>query len=330
MKPGLALILVMWLSAPALAGSLPEVEARVDTAKATLGDPIRLTLRLRHRPQEKPVLPPVAKLLPGFSAILEAGGSEVLDGGVDRIWRYELRLYSLGLHRVPPLPVSFIQTSGDTLVRTTQPLEIEVVSVRGEGEKVELGDIRPPVEIPGGVPLWLAGVLAALLLVALVAAIYWLVLRRGRSGKEEPAAAPTDYAAEFARIAAMGLVERGDFKRYYSLLSDNMRRFLEAVLQVEAMERTTDEIAAALGRIELEFPAINDVEKFLRAADLVKFARFSPGNENARRAPVAGVSIVKAIEAAREPSPTVETLAEVAASRDQADPSVPSQAPSPS
>ena len=326
----MALILVMWLSAPAPAATLPEVEARVDTAKATLGDPIRLTLRLRHRPQEKPVLPPVAKLLPGFFATLEAGGSEVLDGGVDRVWRYELRLYSLGSHRVPPLPVSFIQTSGDTLLRTTQPLEIEVVSVRGEDEKVELGDIRPPVDISGGVPLWLAGALAALLLVALAAASYWLVRRRGRGGKEEPAAAPTDYAAEFARIAAMGLVERGDFKRYYSLLADNMRRFLEATLQVEAMERTTDEIAAALRRIELESPARNDVEKFLRAADLVKFARFSPAMENARQAPAAGASIVKTIEAAREPSPTVETPADVAASRDRSDASVPSQAPSPS
>ena len=329
MRPGLALVLGIWLSAPALAAALPEAEARVDTARVTLGDPVQLTLRLRHRPEEKPALPPPAKVLPGFFARLEEGAGPVaVNGVVEQVRRYELRLYSLGLHRIPPLPVTFIQASGDTLVRTTQPLEIEVVSVRRDGEDVELGDIRPPVEIPGGVPLWLAAMLAALLLAALAAAVYWLLQRRARRGEAAPVVAPTDYAAEFARIAAMGLAERGDFKRHYSLLSDNMRRYLEAALQVDAMERTTDEIGAALRRIELEDPARAEVENFLRAADLVKFARFSPGIESARRAPAAGASIVKAMEAEREAAAAAERLAETAASTDQSSGSMPSRVPS--
>ena len=317
----------MWLNGPVLAAALPEVEARVDTARVTLGDPVQLTLRMRHRPLEKPALPPLAKVLPGYFSRLEAGsGSETVDGGVERVWRCELRFYSLGLHRIPPLPVTFIQASGDTLVRTTRPLEIEVVSLRREGEEVDLGDIRPPVEIPGGVPLWLAALLAALLLVALAAAVYLLLQRLSRKGEENPAVAPTDFAAEFSRIAAMGLVERGEFKRYYSLLSENMRRYLEAALQVEAMERTTDEIASALRRIQLEDRSRTDLENFLRAADMVKFARFSPGVERASRAPASGASIVRAIEAARQagsvPQPDPDDSVGPSAA------SVPTQAPS--
>lgn len=327
MNPSLPLLLVMWLNGPVLAAVLPAVEARVDTARVTLGDPVELTLRLRLRSWEKPALPPVARVLPGFFSRLEAGGgSEAVDGGVERVWRYELRFYSLGLHRIPPLPVTFIQTTGDTLVRATQPLEIEVVSVRREGEEVELGDIRPPVGIPGGVPLWLAAMLAALLLVALAAAVYWLLQRPSRKGEEAPAVAPTDFAAEFSRIAAMGLVERGEFKRYYSLLSENMRRYLEAELQVEAMERTTDEIASALRRIDLEDGARTDLEEYLRAADMVKFARFSPEIASARRAPASGASIVRAVEAAMQAAAEPQAFPDDSGEPPAA--SVPSRAPS--
>ena len=78
------------------------------------------------------------------------------------------------------------------------------------------------------------------------------------------------------RIAESGLLEHGDFKTYYSLLSENLRRFLEESLAIEAMEQTTSELADALQEGEVDTALREQVIDYLAAADLVKFARFHP------------------------------------------------------
>ena len=295
------LVVSMVLSAVArVPAALPEVEVAVDTACVALGDPVQLTMRLRHRPDEEPALPRVSEWLQGVSARPgEQTGPVLVDGEMETVLRYELRFYELGMRQIPPLPVSFIQASGDTLFRTSRPLDIEVVSVREEGD-VELRDIKPPMEIPGGLPLWLAGMLGALGVVLVVAGVFWLLDRRKRGPEEEPLPPPVDYAAEFVRIAGMGLLERGDFKTYYTLLSENLRRYLEASLQVEAMEQTTAEIRRTLNQVELDSAIVEEVVQFLSAADLVKFARFIPELAQARRVPETGMALVRALEAEKK------------------------------
>ena len=288
----------LWLAGSApLAALLPTVEIAVDTTRATLGDPIQLNLLIRHRPDEKPALPSLAKLLQD-AAVREVASSEarLADGVVETKLHYELRLYALGTREIPALPLHFIQASGDTLVRTTAPLAIEVLSVRSEGEE-NWRDIEAPVEIPGGVPLWLAVMLAALVLVGLIFAILWFLERRKIAPESAIPPEPIDYLAEFARIAAMGLIERGDYKTYYTLLSDNLRRHLEENLRIDAMEQTTTEISMALKMNAIEGGIAREIGSFLAAADLVKFARFAPDPENARRAPQTGMAIVRALDA---------------------------------
>jgi hypothetical protein len=301
MIPPRAFLLVVGISlvspvqAPALT---PEAEARIDTARATLGDPILLQLHLRHRSNERPVLPQLAGLMQDI-AVQEKGkiGPRHLDeGGVETILEYELRPYALGRREIPSLPVRFIRASGDTLLRKTLPLKLEVLSVRQEGEE-GLRDIKPPLEIPGGIPLWLAGMLAALVVVAFVVGLLWVLDRRKKQPETQPPAPLVDYAAEFVRIAGMGLLERGEIKTYYSLLSDNLRRYLEKSLGIDALEQTTSEITWSLRQAGTKGSIIQEVANFLVAADLVKFARFVPELENARRAPAAGMAIVRTVEA---------------------------------
>ena len=126
----------------------------------------------------------------------------------------------------------------------------------------------------------------------------WLWRRRTRTPEPPPPPEPIDYAAEFARIAESGLLERGEFKTYYSLLSENLRRFLEESLAIEAMEQTTSELADALQGAEVEGAIRQQIIDYLGVADLVKFARFHPALDAARRAPDDGLAILRAIEEA--------------------------------
>ena len=287
----------LWASVPAAApAALPAAAARLDTSRITAGQPVELSFLLRHRPDESPAVPDPGEVLPGFSVRpLGTPTRRPAGAAVETLLRYELRLYEVGAHPIPAFPVHFIGATGDTLLRTTGELEIEVLSVREEGDEA-LRDITAPLRVPGGIPLWLAGMLAALAVAVLVAAILWLLDRR-KGETEAPPPVPVDYAAEFVRIAGLGLVDRGELKTYYSLLSENLRRFLDERLGLQAMELTTAELERALYRAELERPIVGDVSDFLRGADLVKFARFVPATEEARRVPEAGMAVIRSIDA---------------------------------
>ena len=292
-------LLVAWACTWAVSSAvadLPSVEVRVDTNRVTVGDPIRLSLVLRYRAGERPSLPSLNEWLQEFSPRLgERREAESGDGAVQLAQPFELRLFELGTKQIPPLDVGFIQATGDTLVRSSLAVDIEVVSARGEEDEGPR-DIKPPVAVPGGVPLWLVVLLVAALLGLMGGGVYWSRRRRGQTAEPPPPPEPVDHAAEFIRIAGMGLIDKGDFKTYYSLLADNLRRFLEQSLEVEAMEQTTVEIVGALQKVELEAERIQDVREFLGFADLVKFARRVPAIEQARRAPEVGVALVRAID----------------------------------
>lgn len=281
----------LWLAAALPAWAAPAVEARLDTAQVRVGDPLHLELRLRYDQGTEPLLPALPSLLADFSVRPETPAPPVAAGaGMEEVRRYELRLFKPGTHQIPPLEIGFVQ--GDTLRLSTLPLQVEVLKVRQEGDE-ELRDIKDPVDLGGGLPAWAWGLMAGLAVLVLAGAAYWWRRRRYRPAAPAAPPPPKDYLAEFSRIAAMGLLERGGTKVYYSLLAETLRRFLENQLGIEAMERTTAEISQALkaGRCEAALAA--QIEAFLDAADLVKFARLTPTEAEAGQMPEAGKAIVR-------------------------------------
>ena len=291
------LLAALVILAEGLHAQVPRAEAALDTAAARVGDPIRLTLTLRHDATARPEAPDLSQILRDFAPRCTGWHQREVATEFELAQECELRLYELGLHEVPAVAVPFVTAAGDTLLRETQPLAIEVISARGEGED-QLRDIKPPVPISGGVPLWVVVAIGLLALVLCALGGVWLWRRRTRTPEPPPPPEPIDYAAEFARVAASDLLERGEFKTYYSLLSENLRRFLEESLAVEAMEQTTSELADALQEGEVDTALRQQVIDYLAAADLVKFARFHPALDEARRAPDDGLAILRAIEGA--------------------------------
>ena len=292
-----ALLAALVVLAEGLHAQVPRAEAALDTATARLGDPIRLTLTLHHDATARPEAPDLSQFLRDFAPRCTGWHQREVATEFELAQECELRLYELGLHEVPAVPVPFVTAAGDTLLRATQPLAIEVISARSEGED-QPRDIKPPVLISGGVPLWVVVAIGLLALALCILGGVWLWRRRTRTPEPPPPPEPIDYAAEFARIAESGLLERGEFKTYYSLLSENLRRFLEESLAVEAMEQTTSELADALRGAEVEGAIRQQIIDYLTAADLVKFARFHPALDAARRAPDDGLAILRAIEEA--------------------------------
>jgi len=291
----LIVLLLVGPSAPAF-GAMPTVEARVDTARLTLGDPFRLFLIMRHEYSQKADVPSLQEVLADFSiSDIKRADPIISEGIVEQVIEYELRSFQLGEQQIPPLEISFIDADATRLIRSTEPVDLEVLSVLQEGEQGPR-DIKPPVAVPGGIPIWLAGMLAALAVVGIMAAIYWWLNRRQAPPVAAVAPPPINYEAEFKRIAGLGLVNKGQFKEHYSQLSELLRQFIEQYLKVDALEQTTSELRHALQDTDLPTPLVGALEHFLNEADLVKFARFQPLLENAHQAPAKGVDLVRSIK----------------------------------
>lgn len=295
-------------SAAAVEAAAPQLTSRLDTNRVTLGDPLHLYLRVERDVGDRTLFPDLAdQLAPYDVRRASAPRTQQLPSGRQLDERvYELRLYSLDADSTAAIDVAVVAASGDTLrLRTALP-EVEVVGVRADAEGDSLRAIKPPLRIPGGIPLWFVGLLAALLVTG-VAWLAWRYLRRAPAVPAQPATVPrgpVDYVREFARIAEMGLLQRGATKLYYTRLADVMRRFLQERLGVEALERTTTEIATDLqstarrGAAEhLDEQLLERIVAYLAAADLVKFARAEPDESTALAAPDQGAEIVREVEA---------------------------------
>ena len=71
-----------------------------------------------------------------------------------------------------------------------------------------------------------------------------------------------------------------DKKEYYSKLTDTVRLYLEERFNIFAMEQTTREIINDLKTSDISEEDKIYLRKILSQADMVKFAKFSPNDED--------------------------------------------------
>jgi len=129
-------------------------------------------------------------------------------------------------------------------------------------------DIRPPIHIAAPFP-WLAVGGAAVSLVGIGAAA-WKLLRRQRR--------KLAYEIALERLEnTRPLMRELHAEPFCLAVSDVVREFIEEVLPVRAMHRTTNEFLRDVGsRSDLQLaPHRDTLANFLQHCDLAKFARWS-------------------------------------------------------
>ncbi|MCY3761245.1 MAG: hypothetical protein OXH50_08330 [Gemmatimonadetes bacterium] len=103
-----------------------EVSARLDSAAASIGAPLTLTLRLRYPAEYSPLFPRMEEILPrqlAVEAFSPAVNPRPLSAGeVEAVATCRVRAFDLGELTIPPIPIRFAAAGKDTLLRSTAPL----------------------------------------------------------------------------------------------------------------------------------------------------------------------------------------------------------------
>jgi hypothetical protein len=165
-----------------------------------------------------------------------------------------------------------------------------------------LRDIKPPMEIPNIWPwIWLALAVLAVAAVAFFVVRYWLK-RRAEVPVTPPV--PAHVRAKQKLQEALALISQS--KPFCSLVSDTIRFYLEERFSFHAPERTTEEFLYELQSTDLLLPDQKEsLAEFLKRCDLVKFARYEPGEPELRDLHESALRLVEETE----PQPTAETVA---------------------
>lgn len=109
--------------------------------------------------------------------------------------------------------------------------------------------------------------------------------RRGAAVAVAPPLPPAVVARrELALIQEQNLPARGEFKAYYTLISEVVRKFLGAEFGFHVLERTTEEVMQDIRRHDVPPAIVDETARFLREADMVKFAKYMPLLEEAEAA----------------------------------------------
>lgn len=164
----------------------------------------------------------------------------------------------------------------------------------------DIRDIKPPLEITSG----LAGLWWGLAALALAAALFWLWRwwQKRKANAPLPPPVPAHVRARQKLAEALALISQP--KPFCILVSDTARFYLEERFQFHAPERTTEEFLRELGGTELLMPEQKEsLGDFLASCDLVKFAKYEPGENELRELHSSALRLVEETEPVEVQSP---------------------------
>jgi hypothetical protein len=127
---------------------------------------------------------------------------------------------------------------------------------------------------------WILLVLLLALIAGLAIIFYkWWKKRRSISSADDHLLPHEKVFLEIDRLRKQKLLERGEHRKYYFFLSEILRRYIWESFHYPAPDKTTPEILPDLTSIFHDPDLQQLASGFLKRADLVKFANFTPSLE---------------------------------------------------
>lgn len=199
--------------------------------------------------------------------------------------RYRLEPLLPGDCVLPALEFTFQKDGQDpnSIARnrlTTEPVEIHVTKTIPDDPNQSIADIEDVVEMPGQYLKWLIAAIVA----AAIGLGIWIGLRlRPKKAAIVHKVYKSAHQIAFDMLKELSeekLVEQGRVKEFYEKLSFCLRQYIENRFRLRAPEQTTEEFLEELRKSDFLKPEYKqELKRFLEHCDLVKFAKYSPDND---------------------------------------------------
>lgn len=267
---------------------------RVDKNRITIADKLNLTVAVAAAEGVDVQMPHFGENLDEFT-VRDFREYPAIPSPVGRTWRqeYVLDILLSGEYKIPAITAKFVDyRSAATLPSgasqpapieaqvTSEPITVQVDSLlQGEFDPAQFKDIKGTVDLPVQRSYrWLLWLLAGMLvLAALVGGLVWWNRRSRRETPPVPVPAHIWAKDQLARLRDDRLVQQGLVQEFYFRLTGVVRGYIERRFDIMAAEQTTDEfLAASQNHPSLAGRYRSLLSDFLRAGDLVKFAKYRP------------------------------------------------------
>ena len=257
-----------------------QVETKIDVTKNKIGAQFNLTLKTNVDTLAKVVFPTSKNF--GKMEVIRSYVIDTIKLGdrYELIKKYGVTQFDSGKYVIPSLKVLI-----NNKAFATDSLLVEVFNVQVDTLKQKLFDIKPIVEVPYQLSYFWQYVLIILLILVIGALIYWLIKKYQKKKVEEveELKSPIERATILLKtLEKKELWQKGAVKEYYSELTDIARNYIEEAIEIPAMESTTSELILALRaasikkKMTVSAETLENLERVLKQADLVKFAKSKP------------------------------------------------------
>jgi len=288
--PGYICLLLLLSAASGLYAQQVRVNAEVNRKEIKIGEQLRLKLSAEY--DEKITLSwPAIRDKAGEKFDVVSISKPVTSTAANKttfVQEYVLTSFDSGRQHIPAFVFSY-SDGNDTVRLLTDSIPVNVSSVQVDTTQT-FYDITGPEDAPFTFREILPYVVLIAVAVVLGLAVFFLVryLRSRRRSKipevivpEAPVIPPHITAYEkLAQLENEKLWQQGMIKEYYIELTGIVRQYIQGRFGIDASEMTTDEIMDGIRSANIQPEATRRLGQMLRLADLVKFAKARPGQDD--------------------------------------------------
>lgn len=261
--------------------------ARLDKFNIKIGEPIQLELNAIYPKDLKCFMPVVNdSIASGFVLLNRVKTDSIFNAQTNEIElkkTYQITNFDTGMQTLPPFRFSFLNRTDTAESILSDPLTVRINLMAVDTTK-DFKDIKEIIEVPFSINDYLPWIgLGAAIVAIIVGLILWWMKRKRPVVEKKP---EIKLSAQQIAMNAFELLEKeklwqqGYIKQYYSKLTEILRIYFENHYQFPAMEQVTDEIIASLKNNNLAAEDLNKMKNLFVLADLVKFAKSSPGESD--------------------------------------------------
>ena len=292
-----------------------ELRVAVDTTTVKIGEQLNYTIQVKADSTAQVSFPEQPIFAP--FELLDESPIDTLRAQSHFLYtkKYALIQFDTGNYFLPQQQVLV-----DGFSKIADLISIRVDPVVVDTTKQKLYDIKPLTQVKKNYDALIAQFLWGLALgLILIGVLYTYLFQKRKKELRARELPPFERAIEELRaLESEILSEQEEFKRYYSRLTDVVRRYLEEEAKIDALESTSEELLVKLelrkdsGSLDLDPKTLKSLREVLKNADLVKFAKSLPEIYTATEDRKAVEHVVKETKEAL-PEPTEEELREKAA-----------------